>query len=668
MVVMNSGESEVMGAHASAPEGGRRRAKHAGQRRQKMMGDFFKKVDPPTRQAHVCREFRKARQRTINQHKRDEEAFQRAAWADTPNMHRNERTFSCVTQNANGIGGTDGLRDECFRAFKKDDAHGRHDIVFLQETHVDAEEIDHVRRQYAKQWGFRTGSSHAALSFWSAANNRKGGVSILLDPYGHLTAVRPCLEEAWSPYFMAVIGQYAASSFLFLCVYAPHQRGRREAYYRALEQLTLPEVDHVVVGGDFNCTLDASLDRSWYRRAAGHESPALEHLMATWGLVDAFTPPNDIDHVDLNEFYEQSHTYRYTVREGVKATARLDRWYTTAGLAAWVQAVEVQRLGNRADHSAVRMHLSSPSDPVRIRKPARVYPAPALAAAAVKEDMSTRLHNFLAHLNEGEGGAANLARDWDEFKVGLRKATLGIIKQRRKAQRATYKQKLRRLLKQEGRLRQAAAGQTPTVEVITDMFDAMTLTDGRGGTPLARVRSAITACTNDRAAAKQRRLFREGGHNPGKSTRQFYTRVSTKYADNSVHRLDAANGQAARGVHDKADTLADAWTPIFQQPASSADDRERVLRWLGDRDQYKSVHADLTSPITEAEVATAIGLMKPGKACGPDRLGNDWYRDFADQLIPILTQLYNLWYEHGTFPTSFLEADIFCLKKRGRPE
>ncbi|KAE8904331.1 hypothetical protein PF005_g28901 [Phytophthora fragariae] len=74
---------------------------------------------------------------------------------------------------------------------------------------------------------------------------------------------------------------------------------------------------------------------------------------------------------------------------------------------------------------------------------------------------------------------------------------------------------------------------------------------------------------------------------------------------------------------------------------------------------------NLKEPFTEAEVAVAIGQTKAGKACGPDRLGNEWYRDFATQLTPILTHLYNRWYQEGVFPATFLEADIFCLKKGG---
>ncbi|KAE8914527.1 hypothetical protein PF003_g1942 [Phytophthora fragariae] len=367
----------------------------------------------------------------------------------------------------------------------------------------------------------------------------------------------------------------------------------------------------------------------------------------------------------MDELYEATHTYQYSVRAGVEATARLDRWYVSAPMVDWVAAVETRRTGTSADHRAVRLHLRSPVDPVRVRKPAKVYPPPTNAADAVRERTLLLLQDFAAGLDDDPPDARKWARDWDLFKLAVRRETLAIIKRRRKTDRNSYKQRIRRLVKQDARLRERAAGVVDSVESITDALEVLTLTDGRGGTPLQRVRNAITDCTMGRASAQQRRLFRAGGHSSKKTTKAMFRRVSTKYSDNEIHRLDSAIGHSARGVHDKADTLADAWTPIFQQPASTSEERAAVLPWLGNHGQYTDLLADMTEPFTSAEVAAAVGASKPGKACGPDRLGNDWYRDFGDQLIPILTKLYNCWFTHGTFPDTFLEADIFCLRKGG---
>lgn len=57
--------------------------------------------------------------------------------------------------------------------------------------------------------------------------------------------------------------------------------------------------------------------------------------------------------------------------------------------------------------------------------------------------------------------------------------------------------------------------------------------------------------------------------------------------------------------------------------------------------------------ISEEAVEAALTACKPDKACGPDRLGNDWYREYAGLLVPILTKLYRVWYKAQVFPASF---------------
>jgi hypothetical protein len=55
-------------------------------------------------------------------------------------------------------------------------------------------------------WGFRTGADCPELSFWSPSAEKKGGVAVLVDPYGNIKDVKPVLEQHWSPHFMVVSG------------------------------------------------------------------------------------------------------------------------------------------------------------------------------------------------------------------------------------------------------------------------------------------------------------------------------------------------------------------------------------------------------------------------------------------------------------------------------
>lgn len=204
-----------------------------------------------------------------------------------------------------------------------------------------------------------------------------------------------------------------------------------------------------------------------------------------------------------------------------------------------------------------------------------------------------------------------------------------------------------------------------TVAGITDALDGLTLDDIAGPTRGARLRRAIVECKQLRADIRQRKLFRDATHWTGKTTKALFRRVSNKFGDNLIHRLDPVPGAPPRAVHAKADILADAWQPILQQPATQQDNIDVVVGWDRGTEPASPEQTAIADIITEDEVRSALRACKPDKAAGPDRLGNGWYRDYEAILVPILTTLFNLWYGAGIFPTSFLEADIFCLKKGG---
>jgi hypothetical protein len=73
--------------------------------------------------------------------------------------------------------------------------------------------------------------------------------------------------------------------------------------------------------------------------------------------------------------------------------------------------------------------------------------------------------------------------------------------------------------------------------------------------------------------------------------------------------------------------------------------------------------ADLDEVITESEVAVAIARCKAGKTCGSDQLGNEWYKDQAALLTPVLTRIFNDCMAEGATPSSFLEAYIHSISK-----
>ncbi|DAZ92601.1 TPA: hypothetical protein N0F65_005375, partial [Lagenidium giganteum] len=85
-------------------------------------------------------------------------------------------------------------------------------------------------------------------------------------------------------------------------------------------------------------------------------------------------------------------------------------------------------------------------------------------------------------------------------------------------------------------------------------------------------------------------------------------------------------------------------------------------------DPYDRRHDVLLAPVTEAEVQRSLKRCHRGKACGPDGLTNGWYRAHDALLAPMLTHLFNTCMVAGVTPTTFVEANIFCLPKTSKPQ
>lgn len=64
--------------------------------------------------------------------------------------------------------------------------------------------------------------------------------------------------------------------------------------------------------------------------------------------------------------------------------------------------------------------------------------------------------------------------------------------------------------------------------------------------------------------------------------------------------------------------------------------------------------------ITATEVMQAIRSMQSGKAGGPDGFTIELYKEFADKLAPLLSQLYQDIFEQRKLPQTMTQA-ILCV-------
>ncbi|OWZ09945.1 reverse transcriptase [Phytophthora megakarya] len=360
----------------------------------------------------------------------------------------------------------------------------------------------------------------------------------------------------WSPHFIAVQGLYQRKCIVVFNIYAPHRPRDREPFYRSLGYLEIPCGALFVVGGDFNRTLDAVADRSYSSTSSSHDSPALKAFLATWKLVDsvAMERPQDWTSGELRRHHHSTHTYHYRLADGREASLRLDRWYVGPILTRWIDRTEVVDPVVHADHRAVQLRLYPPGNPVRVKKSMRLYPVPAHASVAVKEETEALLEDYLTQVDSSREASCPT---WDDFKTTITKATRNIAE---------------------------ADGAIPTVSSITNGMAALSLQNFTGTSALARVRRAITDCKREKSLYSQKRLFTAAAHRDGKTTKDFFKRISCKYADNSIGALDTGGGITVTEEQEKAEAFAHAWRSILQQHRQADASLDAVVSWISKPD------------------------------------------------------------------------------------
>ena len=108
--------------------------------------------------------------------------------------------------------------------------------------------------------------------------------------------------------------------------------------------------------------------------------------------------------------------------------------------------------------------------------------------------------------------------------------------------------------------------------------------------------------------------------------------------------------------------MGDGWQGVMQHPAAGLDLIDGFVAALPSRAGVEDLEG-LCDHVTKAEVRKAIRKCHRGKACGPDELGNDWYRHYIDDPVPLLTKLCNIWLEGEAVPMTFRGSHVSCIKK-----
>ncbi len=74
----------------------------------------------------------------------------------------------------------------------------------------------------------------------------------------------------------------------------------------------------------------------------------------------------------------------------------------------------------------------------------------------------------------------------------------------------------------------------------------------------------------------------------------------------------------------------------------------------------------LDAPLTPSEIKEAINSMNSGKSPGADGYPVEFYKQLSNQLAPLLLEMFNYSYSHGSLPVTLMQASISLIHKKDK--
>ena len=205
-----------------------------------------------------------------------------------------------ATFNVDGLR-TNEKRNRIFQYFQD----SQYDIVLLQETHVQHEDI----KKWKEEW------KH--YSIWNPGNSNKTcGVGILINGKKRITVID--YKKDLSGRIINIKIQFKDQKIQIISIYAPAQPSLRETFFQNVRHAIFEDT-RIVIGGDFNMVECLNKDRKGGTPSHTHKQgiTQLQYLKHDFDLEDKWRTEN-----------EKQLTYTWTSRkQNVKIQSRLDRFY-----------------------------------------------------------------------------------------------------------------------------------------------------------------------------------------------------------------------------------------------------------------------------------------------------------------------------------------------------
>ena len=485
------------------------------------------------------------------------------------------------------------------------------DVVFLQETHSDS--------RNETDWGLWWGGPHVL----SHGTHLSAGVAILFSPLLNIKIISSTEEVKGRVILVkAEIDDFLIS---FINVYAPNQGSEREEIFKVLEERIsdIGQGEFIVLGGDWNCCTDFTLDRTGVEPHL-QSSSVLSHVVKKSDLVDVW-----------RRMHPTCKQYTWVqISHGRVSAARLDRFYLPKAFSARVTNCQIIPVAF-TDHHLVLMELILSSN----GKPRSFWHF----NNRLLQDLNfcEQFKMFWAYWRSRKDGFSSLTQWWEVGKAQIKV----FCQQYTSYSTANIKRVVENLEKE-----------------ITDL-ESVSQADPQNNASLKEKRQELNSFMQERAKGALVRARFTKLQDIDAPTAFFFSLEKSVVKRKQMLCLRLPEGKVTTEPAEMRKHAVDFYTDLFRADECDVDSAAELLEGL----PQLSLEGQntLSSELTHDELTAAVSQMASGKAPGIDGLSSDFFKHFWSLMGQDILDVFKECFEKGMLPASSRRAVLSLLPKKG---
>lgn len=486
-------------------------------------------------------------------------------------------------------------------------------IAFLQETHLRTADHSKIRGNWIGQ------------VYHSNFNSKSRGTAILINK--NIPFVMSKVEADPSGRYVIIVGRLYNTPVILANIYAPNW-DNSEFFTNLLAQIPNIDTHYLILGGDMNCVLSPTLDRS--SSATGNISKAA-HVLKT------FLNANQIS--DVWRF--QNPTSRsYSFFSPVHGSySRIDYFFADKRLLPIIHKCEYQAIVI-SDHAPLLMTLCIPTSATNYR-PWR-FNSLLLSDEKFVQFISTEMTSFL-EINQTPGMPHSIV--WESLKAYLRGQVLSYNAQLRKSHNARLDQLTNEILDLDGVL-----ALTPTDELLKRRLALQT-----------EFNLLSTKHTENLIFKTQSRTYEYGE----KSGKILAHQLHQKTANHVIAEIQDESGIKHRD-HGEINSCFHKYYSKLYSSESACDNSlfDSFFEKLEIPKVSNEMSVDLEEAFSIEELTRAVNSLQTGKSPGPDGFTSEFYKKFIKQLAPLLLSVFEESFVSGILPPTMRQAVVTLIPKK----